>query len=163
MDRRQNNNNKKQCPSGIAQRPPHHAIAVSIAMQNSHKDNVHSSAVGKQLKQKKSNSLSPAQLHFPALDLFWANLWVQLTSLLLISPAFLTNRCMVSQLCTWWQSIQTGARPVSDVPGGSPYKQVPGQSVTYLLAVHTDRCQVGQSPGLLQSPAGRLGCLRHAV
>ena len=34
-----------------------------------------SSAVGKQLKQKKSTSL--AQLHLPALDLFWANLWVQ--------------------------------------------------------------------------------------
>ena len=34
-----------------------------------------SSAVGKQLKQKKSSSL--AQLHLPALDLFWANFWVQ--------------------------------------------------------------------------------------
>ena len=31
----------------------HHAIAVPAAMQNSHKDNVRSSAVGKQLKQKK--------------------------------------------------------------------------------------------------------------
>ena len=48
----------RQCPSGIAQRPPHHAIAVPTALQNSHKDNVRSSAVGKQLKQKKSNSLS---------------------------------------------------------------------------------------------------------
>ena len=44
-------------------------------MRNSHKDNVRSSAVGKQLKQKKSNSL--AQLHLPTLDLFWANLRVQ--------------------------------------------------------------------------------------
>ena len=75
-----------QCPSGIAQRPPHHAIAVPTAMQNSHKDNVRSSAVGKQLKQKKSNSL--AQLHVPALGLFWASFFVrvQLTSLLLSSP-----------------------------------------------------------------------------
>ena len=49
--------------------------------EQSHKDNIRSSAVGKQLKQK-SNS------HFPALDLFWANFFlrVQLTSLLLISP-----------------------------------------------------------------------------
>ena len=38
--------------------------------EQSHKDNVRSSAVGKQLKQKKSNSQT--QLHLPALDLFWA-------------------------------------------------------------------------------------------
>ena len=37
-----------------------------------HKDNVRSSAVGKQLKRKKSNS--QAQLHLPALDLFWVTL-----------------------------------------------------------------------------------------
>ena len=57
-------------------------------MQNSHKDNVRSSAVGKQLKRKKSNSLSLAQHHLPPLDLFWASFFVrvQLTSLLLISP-----------------------------------------------------------------------------
>ena len=55
-------------------------------MQNSHKNSVHSSVVGKQLKQKKSNS--PAQHHLPALDLFWASFFVsvQLISLLLISP-----------------------------------------------------------------------------
>ena len=54
--------------------------------EQSHKDNVRSSAVGKQLKQKKSNSL--AQLHLPALGLFWASFFVriQLTSLFLISP-----------------------------------------------------------------------------
>ena len=70
VDRRQNKM-LWQCSSGIAQRPPHHAIAVPTAMQNSHEDNVSSSAVGKQLKQKKSNFL--AQLHLPALDLFWAS------------------------------------------------------------------------------------------
>ena len=43
--------------------------------EQSHKDSVCSSAVGKQLKQKKCNSL--AQLHLPALDLFWANFRVQ--------------------------------------------------------------------------------------
>ena len=75
VDLRQNNRMLKQCPSGIAHRPPHHAIAVPPAVQNSHKDNVRSPAFGKQLKQKKSNS--QAQLHLPALDLFWANLWVQ--------------------------------------------------------------------------------------
>ena len=53
--------------------------------EQSHKDIVRSSAVGKQLKQK-SNSLSIAQHHLPPLDLFWASfLRVQLTSLLLIS------------------------------------------------------------------------------
>ena len=41
-------------------------------MQDSHIDKVRSSAVGKQLKQKKSNL--QGQLHLPTLDLFWA-LW----------------------------------------------------------------------------------------
>ena len=89
VDRRQNNKTLRQCPSDIAQRPQHHAVAVPTAMQNSDKDNVRSSAVGKQLKQKKSNSLSLAQHHLPALHLsFWASFFVrvQLTSLLLISP-----------------------------------------------------------------------------
>ena len=45
VDRRQNNKMLRQCPPSIAQRP-HHAIAVPTAMQNSHKDNVRSSAVG---------------------------------------------------------------------------------------------------------------------
>ena len=46
------------------------AIVVPTAVQNSHKDNVRSSAVGKQLKQKKSNS-APTQHHrLPALELF---------------------------------------------------------------------------------------------
>ena len=83
VDRRQNNKVLlRQCPSGIAQRPPHHATAVPTAMQ-SHKDNVRSSAAGKQLKQNKSNS--QAQLHLPVLDLFWGGFFVrvQLTSLLL--------------------------------------------------------------------------------
>ena len=34
VDRRQNNKMLRQCPSGIAQRPPHHAIAVPTAVQN---------------------------------------------------------------------------------------------------------------------------------
>ena len=34
VDRRQNNRMLRRCPSGIAQRPPHHAIAVPTAMQN---------------------------------------------------------------------------------------------------------------------------------
>ena len=33
-DRRQNNRMLRLCPSGIAQRPPHHANAVPTAMQN---------------------------------------------------------------------------------------------------------------------------------
>ena len=54
VDRRQNNRMLRQCPSGIALRPQHHAVAVPTAMQN----RVTQSAVGKQLKQKKPNSLS---------------------------------------------------------------------------------------------------------
>ena len=34
VDRRQNNGMLRQCPSGIAQRSSHHAIAVPTAMQN---------------------------------------------------------------------------------------------------------------------------------
>ena len=34
VDRRQNNRMLRKCPSGIAQRPPHHAVAVPTAMQN---------------------------------------------------------------------------------------------------------------------------------
>ena len=71
MDRHQNNRMLRQYLSGIAQRPPHHTIAVPTTMQNSH--NVRSPAVGKQFKQKKSSSLSLAQHHLPALDLFWAS------------------------------------------------------------------------------------------
>ena len=32
VDRRQNNRMLRQCPSGIAQRPPHHAIALPTAI-----------------------------------------------------------------------------------------------------------------------------------
>ena len=56
--------------------------------EQSHRDNVRSSAVGKQLRQK-SNS------HFPALDLFWVCVFVrvQLTSLLFISPGLFSSFC----------------------------------------------------------------------
>ena len=74
----------RQRPLGIAQQLVYYAIAVPTAMRNSHKDNVRSSTVGKQLKQKKSSL--QAQLHLPTPDLLWANLMVQTTSLLLISP-----------------------------------------------------------------------------
>ena len=62
--------------------------------EQSHKDNVRSSAVGKQLKQNKSNSLSLAQHHLPALNLFWASFFVRvrLTSPLLISPGLDENK-----------------------------------------------------------------------
>ena len=62
----------RQCPLGISQQLQYHAIAVPTAMQDRHIDKVRSSAVGKQLKQKKSNL--QGQLHLPPLDLFWA-LW----------------------------------------------------------------------------------------
>ena len=34
VERRQNNRMSRQCPSGIAQRPPHRAAAVPTAMKN---------------------------------------------------------------------------------------------------------------------------------
>ena len=49
--------------------------------EQSHKDNIRSSAIGKQLKQKKS--YLQAQLHLPILGLTWGS---STTSLLLISP-----------------------------------------------------------------------------
>ena len=66
--------------------------------------NVRSSAVGKQLKQEKSNSVSIAQHHLPALDLFWASFYlrVQLTSLLLILPAFCKQ---ISMVCNFVQLL----------------------------------------------------------
>ena len=75
-DRRQNNKMLRQCPL-------RHCAATSVPRnyclncceEKSHKDNVRSSAAGKQLMQKKSNC--QAQLHLPTLDLFWANLKVQ--------------------------------------------------------------------------------------
>ena len=90
---------------GAATTVPRCNCCPNCYAEQSHKDNVRSSVVGKQLKQKKSNT--QAQLHLPALDLFWASLWVQhhlspldfawtrksvfvrvqFTSLLLISPA----------------------------------------------------------------------------
>ena len=57
--------------------------------EQSHKDNVHSSIAGETTEAKEVQlSLSIAQHHLPALDLFWASFFmrVQLTSLLLISP-----------------------------------------------------------------------------
>ena len=73
VDRRPNNKMLRQCPPGIVQQLPY--LAVPTATRNNHKDNVRSSAVGKQLKQKKSNL--QGQLHLPPLDIFWALLRVQ--------------------------------------------------------------------------------------
>ena len=76
VDCHQNNKNVKAVST-------HHCTAGNVlcncylncCAEQSHKDNVHSSAVEKQLMQKKSNFL--AQLHLPTLDLFWANVRVQ--------------------------------------------------------------------------------------
>ena len=88
VDRCQNNRMLRQCPSGIAQQPPHCTIAVPTATQNRVTKKTSSSATGQQQKQKKSNSLPIAQHHLPVLDLFWDSFFVrvQLTLILLISP-----------------------------------------------------------------------------
>ena len=64
VDRRQNNRMLRQCPSGIAQRPQHHAIAVPTAVLNRVTKTMSvAPPLGSKLKQKKSNSLS---LYSPA-------------------------------------------------------------------------------------------------
>ena len=93
VDHHQNNRILRQCPPGIAQQPLHQAIAVPTATQNRVTKTMSVvPPLGKQLKQKKSNS--QAQHHLPALDFFCANFFVrvQLTSLLLISPGLWGSR-----------------------------------------------------------------------
>ena len=68
----------RRCPITIAQRLVHCAIAVSTAvLGQSHKDNVHCTAVEEQLEVKEVPTFT-AQLHLPTHDLFWVNLKVQL-------------------------------------------------------------------------------------
>ena len=72
--------------------------------EQSHRDYVRSSAVGKQLKQKKSNSLSLAQHHLPALDLSVCSSFfvrVQLTSLLLVSPGLCSRLTAIYTCCSY--------------------------------------------------------------
>ena len=78
VDCRQDNKLLSSVRFVIAQQLVYHAFAVraNCCAEQSHKDNVRSSAVGKQLMKRKSNF--EAQLHLPALDLFWVNLRVQL-------------------------------------------------------------------------------------
>ena len=93
VDRRQNNRMLRQCPSGIAQRPQHHAIAVQTAMQNRVTKTMSVPPPLGNSCSKRSPALPLAQHHLPALDLFWASFFVrvQLTSLLLISPELCPN------------------------------------------------------------------------
>ena len=88
MDRRQNKRMLRQCPSGIAQRPPHHAIAVPTAMQNRVTKTMSVALPMGNNWSKRSPTLSLVQHHLHALDLFWASFFmrVQLTYLLLILP-----------------------------------------------------------------------------
>ena len=69
---------------------PRNRCPICYAEQ-SHKDNVRSSAVGKQLKQKKSYPLSIAQCHLPALDLFWASFFVSPAGLFFELPCDTQN------------------------------------------------------------------------
>ena len=82
-----------QCPSGIAQRPQHHVIAVPTAIQNRVTKTMSvASWLGNEAKEVQL-SLS---IYSPALDLFRASFFlrVQLTSLLLILPGLLyLNTC----------------------------------------------------------------------
>ena len=107
--------------------------------EQSHKDNVRSSAVGKQLKQKKSNSISIAQHHLPDLDLFWGSFFlrVQLTSLLLISPELCGVRIQVmpfSLLATRSSNMQT---QIPLLPRRRPIVQ--SSASCYLLGLSRDK------------------------
>ena len=74
----------RQCPLTVVQQLVYYAITVSTAVWNSHKDNVHSSAVEKRLMQKKSTfKPSSTSLLLVSSGLTWGS---SITSLLLISP-----------------------------------------------------------------------------
>ena len=98
VDRRQNNRMLRQCPSDIAQRPPHYAIAVPTVMQNRVTMSV-APPLGNSCS-KRSPALFLAQHHLPALDLFWASFFVrvQFTSLLLISPGLVNKLSLLSHV-----------------------------------------------------------------
>ena len=100
VDRRQNNRMLRQCPSGIAQRPPHHAIAVPTVMQNRVTKTMSVPPPLGNSCSKRSPALPLAQHHLPALDLFWASFFVrvQLTSLLLISPGLVSKLSLLSHV-----------------------------------------------------------------
>ena len=55
VDRLQNNKNVKAVSLAIAQQIAYYAVTVPNDVRNNLKDNVRSSAVGKQLMRKKSN------------------------------------------------------------------------------------------------------------
>ena len=77
VDRRQNNKNVKAVSARhCTATSVLHKCCLNCCAEQSHKDNVRSSAVEKQLTQKKSNSQAQ-RLHLPNLDLFWAEMRVQ--------------------------------------------------------------------------------------
>ena len=99
VDRCQNNRMLRQCLASIAQQPPHHTIVVPTSMQNRVIKTMSIALPLGNNQNKRSPTLSLAQHHLPALDLFWASFFVrvQLTSLLLISPGLL--RLQGTDLC----------------------------------------------------------------
>ena len=94
VDRRQNNKMLSQCPSGIAQRPPHHAIAVPTAMQNRVTMSV-APPLGNKWS-KKSPTLQPSSTSLLLISSVWTSFFVRvhLTSLLLISPGLWSRLCV---------------------------------------------------------------------
>ena len=85
VDRRQNNQNVKlrQCPLAIAYQLVYHSIAVSAAVRSRVTRTMSIALVLSNNWIKRSPAFW-AQLHLPALDLFWADLSAQ--HHLLISP-----------------------------------------------------------------------------
>ena len=123
VDRRQNNRMLKQCPSGIAQRLPHHAIAVPTAMQNRVTKTISVAPPLGDNWSKRSPALKPSSTSLLLISsgLTWGSsttslllisprpakvsnflLRVQLTSLLLISPffSFFFSSVLISLLIT---------------------------------------------------------------
>ena len=133
MDRCQSNRMLRQCLFGIAQRPPHHTIAVPTSMQNRVIKTMSIALPLGNNQNKRSPTLSLAQHHLPALDLFWASFFVrvQLTSLLLISPGLLRLQgtdlcCCTSSSWAWSQVPCTTGWPRS--PSSRPPHVAPAQS-----------------------------------
>ena len=110
VDRRQNHKNVKAVsPRHCATTSVLRSCCLNCCAEQSHKDNVRSTAVEKQLRQKKANS--QAQLHLPTLDLFWANLRVQ-HHLLPLDLAW-TVRILAQDVL--WLRLKTPSRKFSNV------------------------------------------------
>ena len=99
---------EQQNVTAVSIRPPHHAIAVPTAMQNSHKDNVRSSAVGKQLKHRNYRGIKASLPPYVSLTGPCQPRWKPLVALKEHDATFPVSsglyRCfgLLVVVCFWW-------------------------------------------------------------